>query len=180
MPATNKPLRFMAIIYKIWMMRHLDVPDAVVKGLLAQMRAATPGSKRVKTAKPKYIPVVATVAGKSNRTTLVPGGAGKYRMQINTAQRKAARVDWGDPVTVELRIDLASRVVPVPADLRAALAKHPKARRRFEEMPRGHRRQFLMWVASGKRPETRQKHLERAIDHLVERAFLRPKSKKSK
>jgi hypothetical protein len=30
-----------------------------------------------------------------------------------------------------------------------------------------------MWCASGKRPETRRKHLERAIDHLLERALLR-------
>ena len=55
-------------------------------------------------------------------TTIVPAGGDKYRMQINTLQRKAAGVDWGDPVTVELRIDLGSRAVPVPADLRAALA----------------------------------------------------------
>ena len=123
----------------------------------------------------KYIPVVATVGGKSTRTTIVPAGGGKYRMQINTAQRKAARVDWGDAVSVELRIDLASRAVPIPADLRAALAKHPKARKGFDEMPPGHRRQFLMWVASAKRPETRRKHLDRAIDHLIERVLLRPR-----
>jgi len=83
-------------------------------------------------------------------------------------------VDWGDAVSVELRIDLASRAVPVPADLRAALARHPKARKGFDMMPPGHRRQFLLWFASAKRPETRRKHLERAIDHLIERAILKP------
>ncbi len=172
MPPKSKPLRFMAKIYKIWLMRHVDVPDDVVSALLREMRAS---GKRATPAKTRYIPVTAMVGGKSTRTTIVPAGGSKYRMQINTAQRKAAGVDWGDPVTVELRIDLASRTLPVPADLRAALAKHPKARDGFEEMPPGHRRQFLMWVASAKRPETRQKQLERAIDHLIERVLLRPR-----
>jgi len=162
-------LRFLATIYKIWLMRHVNVPDAVALELRRKMRA---GGSHARGEKAKYIPVVATIGGKSTRTTIVPAGGGKYRMQINTAQRKAAGVDWGDAVSIELRFDPASRVVPVPADLRAALAKHPKARKGFDEMPPGHRRQFLMWVASGKRPETRQKHLDRAIDHLVERALL--------
>jgi hypothetical protein len=132
-----------------------------------------------KRANPKYIPVVAIVGGKSTRTTLVPAGSGRYRMQINTAQRKAAGADAGDLVTVELRLDLASRAVPVPADLRKALAEHPKARRAFEGMPPGHRRRFLMWCAAGKRPDTRRKHLDRAIDHLLERALLQPRSRKT-
>lgn len=160
----------MATIYKIWLMRHVDVPDDIARALAKQMGKVRPVGKR---AKPKYIPVVAVVGRKSSRTTLVPAGGGRYRMQINTAQRKAAGADTGDTVSVELRIDLASRAISVPADLRKALAEHPKARKAFEEMPPGHRRQFLMWCASGKRPETRRKHLDRAIDHLLERALMR-------
>ena len=165
----------MATIYKIWMMRHVNVPDKVASALRRQIAAAKPSSKRFGGKESKYIQVIATVGGKSNRTTIVPAGGGKYRMQINTAQRKAAKVDWGDPVTIDLRIDLASRTVPVPPDLRSALDKHPRARRGFEEMPAGHRRQFLMWLGSAKNPETRRKHLDRAIDHLVERVLLKPR-----
>ncbi len=173
MASKSKPARFMATIYKIWMMRHVDVPAGVVGALAKQMGK---DRRAGKSAKPKYIPVVAVVGRKSTRTTLVPAGGGRYRMQINTAQRKSAGVDAGDLVTIELRIDLASRAVPIPADLRQALAEHPKARKAFSEMPPGHRRQFLMWCAKGKRPETRSKHLDRAIDHLLERALLRPRN----
>ncbi len=175
MASTSKPARFMATIYKIWMMRHVNVPDEIAHALTNQLRAANRAGKQLKESKPKYIPVVAMVNGKSARTTLVPAGAGRYRMQINTALRKAAQADVGDVISVELRIDLASRAVPVPADLQAALAKHPKARNAYAEMPPGHRRQFLMWCAKGKRPATRRKHLDRAIDHLLERALLRPR-----
>lgn len=163
----------MATIYKIWLMRHVNVPDEIANALRKQIAAAKPPGKSAGGKKSKYIPVVATVGGKSTRTTIVPAAGGKHRMQINTAQRKAAKVDWGDPVSIELRIDIASRTVPVPADLRALLAKHPKARRGFDEMPPGHRRQFLLWLGSSKNPNTRRKHLDRAIDHLVERVLLK-------
>ena len=137
MATKSKPARFMATIYKIWMMRHVDVPDEIVHALAKQMVKGRPAGKPPK---PKYIPVVAIVGCKSTRTTLVPAGGKHYRMQINTVQRKSAGVDAGDLVSVELRIDLASRAVPVPADLREALAEHPKARKAFEKMPPGHRR----------------------------------------
>ena len=127
----------MATIYKIWMMRHVDVPDEIARALAKQMGGANRTSKRDRQAKPKYIPVVAIVNGKTSRTTLVPAGGGRYRMQINTALRKAARADAGDLVSVELRIDRASRALPVPADLQTALKRHPKAWKAFGRSGRG-------------------------------------------
>jgi hypothetical protein len=172
MASKPKPARFMATIYKIWMMRHVDVPDEIVRALAKQMGKGRPAAKRTK---PKYIPVVAIVGGKGTRTTLLPAGGGRYRMQINTAQRKAARADVGDLVSVELRLDLASRTIPLPADLQQALAVHPKARKAFEEMPPGHRRQFVIWFNSAKSAAARSRRMDRAIDHLIERALLRPR-----
>src|SRR6202050_4610443 len=162
MPAKSKPLRFMATIYKIWIMRHIDVPDDIVSALRKRMGERPRTAKRTAGKISKYIPVIAAVGGKSARTTIVPAGGGKYRMQINTAQRKAAAAGWGGPATVELRVDPTSRAVPVPVDLRAALAKHPKARQGFEDMPPGHRRQFLLWLGASKNPETPRKNLDRA------------------
>ncbi len=129
---------------------------------------------------PKYIPVVAIVNGRSSRTTLVPAGDGRHRMQINTALRKAAHADVGDVVSIELRLDRESRELPVPADLRAALKEHPKARKAFEALAPGHRRQFIKWFDSAKAPETRIRRLGRAIDVLLERALLQPSRHSSK
>jgi uncharacterized protein YdeI (YjbR/CyaY-like superfamily) len=95
-------------------------------------------------------------------------------MQLNTALRKAARADVGEVVSVELRLDLASRELPVPADLRAALKEHPKARQAFEELATGHRRHFIEWFDSAKGTETRIRRMGRAIDFLLERAVFRP------
>lgn len=95
-------------------------------------------------------------------------------MQINTALRKAAKVDAGDVVSVELRLDLASRELPVPPDLRDGLKAIPKARKAFEALAPGHRRHFIAWFDSAKSLDARQRRLERAIDALLERALLQP------
>ncbi len=163
----------MATIYKIWMMRHINVLDEIARALTKQMRTGDRAGKPPKQAKPKYIPVVAIVNGKSARTTLVPAGAGRYRMQINTALRRAARADVGDVVSVELRLDRESRELAVPADLRAGLKRHPKAWKAFEALGPGHRRHIIQWFDSTKSAAVRERRLDRAVDHLLERALLR-------
>jgi hypothetical protein len=175
MSATLKTHPFLAMVYKIWMMRHIDVPEDVSSALIEEMQKAQKSRARSETAKAKYIPVAAIVNRCSARTTLVPAGGGRFRMQINTALRKAARVDAGDLVSVELRLDRASRSLPVPPDLRAGLKSVPKAKKAFDALAPGHRRHFIQWFDSAKSPEARQRRLERAFDVLLERALLQPR-----
>jgi hypothetical protein len=170
MTSKSKPRRFLATIYKIWMMRHVDVPENISDALAKDYGSGS--QKQRDAAKPKYIPVVAIVNGRSAQATLVPAGAGRYRLQLNTALRKAAQADTGDVVSVALRIDRAPRILPVPPDLRAGLKDHPKAWKAFEALAPGHRRQFIQWYDSAKAPETRRRRLDRAIDVLLERALL--------
>jgi Bacteriocin-protection, YdeI or OmpD-Associated/Domain of unknown function (DUF1905) len=157
--------RFLATIYKIWLMRHVDVPEEIGRALERES-----GKKR-------HIPVVAIVNGKSARVTLVPAGGGRYRLHLNTALRKAARADAGDLISVELRIDRGSRSLPVPPDLGAGLKRHPKAWRAFQDLAPGHRRHFIQWFDSAKSPAARERRLERAVDALLERALLRSPSR---
>jgi hypothetical protein len=178
-----QPRKFLATIYKIWMMRHVDVPadiaDALITQLQSSKRTAAAAKKRTQP-KTKHIPVVATVNHCSTRTTLVPAGAGRYRLQINTALRKAGGADTGDVIGVALQLDTAPRDVPVPAELSATLKQHPKARKEFEQLPPGHRRQLLLYYLRAKSAKARAHVTERFLDHLHERALLgrpRPKPK---
>jgi uncharacterized protein YdeI (YjbR/CyaY-like superfamily) len=102
----------------------------------------------------------------------VPAGGGRYRLQLNTELRKAARADAGDWIGVELRLDLKPRSASVPADLQATLRTHPTARKAFGKLPPGHRRQFLAGLQGAKGPQARKRRLEKAIDHLLERPLL--------
>ena len=171
----NSP-RFLATIYKIWMQRYVDVPEDVGLALAKEYAAATKPSKRGGEKLPKHIPVVAPSNNRSTRTTLVPAGAGRYRLQVNATLRKAARADVGEIIGVSLKIDLAPRDLPVPAELEAALKSRPRLKKEFDRLTVAGRMQFLRWF-SAKSPEVRKKRLPRALEVLTERAvFRKPKS----
>ena len=83
--------QFLATIYKIWMLRYVDVPEDVGLTIAKEYAAATKPAKRSgKKTLPKHIPVVATSNSRSTRTTLVPAGAGRYRLQANANGESAA------------------------------------------------------------------------------------------
>jgi hypothetical protein len=158
--------RFVATIYKLWMMRHVDVPDEVARSLAKKLAArgtsessrhGARSSKKNKPVRTKYIPVFATVNGQ------------EARVQLNTALRKAARADAGDEVSVTLRLDRESREPIVPGDLRMALKENPEARKIFEALTAGHRRHIVEWFDSARGMDTRIRRLGFTIEFLLKR-----------
>jgi hypothetical protein len=175
-------MKFLATIYKVWIMRHVDAPDDVAAALIADMRRAsgTSAQARAKVAAPKHIPVIATVDRTSVKTTLVPAGAGRYRLTLNTALRKAGRADTGEIIGVTLTYDPNSREIDAPPEFLAAIKRNALAKKEFDRMPPGHRRQLLVYYQKAKSEKARAHAIERIIDHLRERAILGPSSQKSK
>ncbi len=168
---------FLATVYRIWMLRYVDVPENVLAALAPVNGRGTRAKRRPAA---KYIPVIARVNGRAAPTALLPAGAGRYRMQFNAQLRKAANADVGDLVRVEISLDRKSRELAVPEDLRAALNRHAKARTAFETAPPGFRRQILKWMDSAKGESTRMRRIEVVIDRMVERAILNPKPRARK
>lgn len=58
--------------------------------------------------------------------------------------------------------------VTLPPDLKAALARHAKARATFEGFAPSHRREYVEWITEAKREETRRKRIETTIAWLAE------------
>jgi uncharacterized protein YdeI (YjbR/CyaY-like superfamily) len=54
----------------------------------------------------------------------------------------------------------------LPGYIAAELKKHPAARRHFEALAPSHRRQYLGWIETAKREETRLRRLKEAIERL--------------
>jgi hypothetical protein len=171
--------KFVGTIYKLWMMRHVDVPDDVARSLAKELaegseenrqRRGAGSNRGSETRRTKYIPVLATVNGQEARVTLVPAGGGRYRVQLNTALRKAAGADAGDQVSVTLRLDRESRDPAVPADLRAALKENAEARKVFEKLTPAYRRHIVVWFDSARRVDTRIRRLGFVVDFLLKRA----------
>jgi uncharacterized protein YdeI (YjbR/CyaY-like superfamily) len=60
------------------------------------------------------------------------------------------------------------KAVHVPDDFRQAMAKNKKASSTFDAFSPSHKREYVEWIVEAKRPETRQKRLQTAIQWLAD------------
>ena len=60
-------------------------------------------------------------------------------------------------------LDSVEQDPTVPADLAAALAGNPTAQRNFDGFAPSYRKQYLWWLQSAKRDETRKKRLAEVV-----------------
>jgi hypothetical protein len=112
-------------------------------------------------------PVSVTVNGVTYRTTIAVYG-GKSYIPFRRELRQRAGLAVGQRTTVEVKADKAPRLVEVPEDLEAALAENEHASRAFDAMAYTHRKEYVVWVNSAKRPETRQRRIEETLRKLAE------------
>ncbi len=162
MASQRKAQRFSATLYKVGVNRCVDVPERVGKAL----------------GKERYVPVVATVKGHSVRTTLVPAGAGRYRLFLTGEVRKAAGVKDGEVVSLLVEPDKESRELPVPKDLAHALKSTKGGRAAFDSLTPIQRGAFVQSIVDAKKPETRRQRIKKGIGLLLEMAAR--KSRKAK
>ena len=112
-----------------------------------------------------------TVEGTINshpfRATLEPDGQRSHWLKVNRKMREAAGADAGDVVTLEITSAGEELEPRVPADLRKALAAAPQARALWSDITPIARRDWIHWIISAKRPETRARRIENACDMLA-------------
>ncbi len=114
------------------------------------------------------VAVKGTLNGFSFRSSIFPMGDGTHFMMVNKAMQRGASVGPGEAARFSIERDTEPRTVEVPADLTRSLAERPEAGWRFEEMPYSHKKEYVEWIESAKRAETRARRIERALDMLSE------------
>lgn len=112
-----------------------------------------------------------SVEGTLNATafvaTLEPDGQGGHWLRVKPDLRRAAGVEPGDEVVFEIAPTTEEPEPEVPADLAEALvAAVPKARDTWAAITAAARRDWVFWIVSGKKAETRGKRIETAISKL--------------
>jgi hypothetical protein len=120
------------------------------------------------------VSVEGTLNGSRLRATLEPDGKGGHWLKVDRKMREAAGAEPGDTVTLEVT-PVAPDQEPepsVPPDLRKALAAAPgaggaKAREVWSDITPAARRDFIHWITSGKRADTRAIRIDKACDMLA-------------
>jgi uncharacterized protein YdeI (YjbR/CyaY-like superfamily) len=80
--------------------------------------------------------------------------------------RRAAALRAAGTVPSRPRATRPAPPIEVPADLHAALAADPAARRTFETFAPSHQREYVEWITEAKREATRTKRIATAIEWL--------------
>jgi hypothetical protein len=160
---------FVARIQKIWIMRCVDLP--------LEVSAALHGAAGENVTHP---PVHGFIEGLPFKSTLVPGGDGRFRLHVHSRIWRKLRIDAGAEVEITLMLDQAPRPAIVPADLAAALAAKPLALATFTALTLPLRRQILWYVNAAKHANTREKRVKLMVQRMLERAANAKDKKKKK
>ena len=84
-------------------------------------------------------------------------------IKVNAAKRSGS---WDAPVQKpKLNFEM-------PAEFAEALKNNPQAERTFNSIAPTHQKQYLGWIITAKRPETREKRIIEAIQLLAEGKIL--------
>ena len=114
------------------------------------------------------VPVKGTINGFPFRSSLFPMGEGRHFMMVNKEMWEGAKIREGRPVEVILQKDTDVRTIPVPRDLKTALSQNKTARNFFEKLSLTHKREFIRWIESAKRSETRARRIRNAVTRIAQ------------
>jgi hypothetical protein len=111
--------------------------------------------------------VEGTINGHPFAATLEPDGQGSHWLKVDRQLRGEAGAEPGDDVELAIRPAAKEPEPEVPADVRKALAATPAARAVWDDITPVARRDWIHWITSGKREETRVRRIEVACDKLA-------------
>ncbi len=114
------------------------------------------------------VSVKGTINDFSFRASLEPDGNASHWLKVTKRMRQNADAEVGDVVDLQIQPDEQVLEPRVPADLREALATAPKARALWSEITPVARRDWIQWIISAKRPETRARRIKNACEMLSE------------
>jgi len=114
------------------------------------------------------VSVEGTLNGFPIRVTLEPDGRGGHWLKVDRKLTKRAGAVAGDTVQLEITPAAEEPEPSVPSDLRKALAAAPPARNVWSDITPVARRDWIQWITSGKRAETRALRIGKACDMLSE------------
>lgn len=112
-----------------------------------------------------------SVAGRLNdvefAATLSPDGEGGHWLKVKPALEKSARAQVGEAVRLQIAPVAEEPEPEVPPDLAEALeSASAKARETWEKTTPVARRDWIQWISTPKKAETRRKRIESGCDML--------------
>jgi hypothetical protein len=114
----------------------------------------------------KRVPVVVTIDGDYRYRNTIASMGGRFLISFNAETRKATGRGAGDEVDIRLDVDEAPRVVEVPDDLAAELARDDGAKAAWEKLSYSHQRAHAESITGAKAADTRARRVAKVLNAL--------------
>jgi Bacteriocin-protection, YdeI or OmpD-Associated/Domain of unknown function (DUF1905) len=114
------------------------------------------------------VPVRGAINGFAFRSSFTPMN-GKHLLCINKEMQRGAGVKPGDTAHFIIERDAAPRSVEIPPVMKQALAANPGARAIFDKLSYTHKQEYVEWITSAKKDETRAARIAKLVPMLLEK-----------
>jgi uncharacterized protein YdeI (YjbR/CyaY-like superfamily) len=94
-------------------------------------------------------------------------------MVVNKSLQKTCSASSGEQVELTMMFDEEERSVGIPGDLNTALTLAPNTKKIFTTLAYSHQKEYVDWISSAKKAETRIARIEKALLMISERKRLK-------
>ena len=126
-----------------------------------------PASASAKLPTRSMVTVAGTFGGQPFQATLEPDGEGSHWLKVDRTLCAQAGLEAGQLAALEIAPVDREPEPSVPSDLKQLLEANPTAKATWDDITPVARRDWIHWITSGKKAETRLKRLQVAIDKLA-------------
>ena len=126
------------------------------------------------------VKVYVDVNGYEYRSSLAKMGHHCSFVVFRKEHREKTGLKPGESILVKIREDKDVRTVEVPEDIQEALDVYPEISEFFHNMSFTHRREYVEWISSAKKEETRLRRIEKGISTLIKMYDEKNLKKKNK
>lgn len=113
------------------------------------------------------MPVKGTINDFAFRSSIFPMGGGKFYLVVNKQMREGAKVKAGDTAEFLLEKDDTPREIEIPADFGKALKANKAAQAVWDRLSFTHRKEYVGAIVEAKKPETRARRIEKAVEMIA-------------
>jgi hypothetical protein len=107
-----------------------------------------------------------TLDGFPFRLTLIQNKEGEYTLPVNKQLRNTINKSWTSDVEVVIGPDTDEGTLELPEELERAL-RTAGTRSKFDALAYPHRREYVQWIERAKKPETRIRRVEEALERIA-------------
>jgi hypothetical protein len=111
--------------------------------------------------------VFAAFDGYEYRGSLAKMGLPFHCLGVTQSIRKAIGKQPGDVVHVVIQQDIEPRIIKIPDDFQKQLEANVPAQNFFAGLSYSHQKEYVQWIESAKKTETREKRIRDAIPMLL-------------